>query len=574
MKAKKLSLILVALLLSATFVMLVQIQSAEGTLPSVITTSTNNDATGLPFQRKSFYASSRFWVFLHNGTYINYYSSIDGETWSSATTLRASADDTRYSTFFNGTYLHYVVALDGPASETAYYRRGTPNSDGTITWSTAEQTITLTGADYVNDPNIAVDTNGYPWIAYEVYYDGTHVYPAVAKSDTNDGTWNTASGFPYNLSATSGVSYPSIISLTEEKMLTIYFKQGFQVKAQTWDGDSWNSEAQTTSSCPYGYTYSVVADGDDANLIFLNVTTFEIIHTKYDYGTNSFGSESVVYDSDAAIVESLSKDSTSNDLYCFWASKPVAGHVYYKVYNATTETWDTDPTDWIDESSDGITSTSRVNVFYQSYGGYLGVAYMTKTSAPYNIKFNYLTVTAEEEEETTHTYTVTITKDKDVVLVHDMVSFVIHPLRDGVTINDIVCNVTVDGNNLQVNNTDRIFTYTEIYPQAHTFSLSDLYDNELGYSVDFNVTELTVAWQTAGSGNGITPTPTPETTPTLPSDWLPELPEVNENDLAIVAFVGIAAVTVVLSGAAVGTKVRKKQGKKDKKTKVPKTSRR
>jgi hypothetical protein len=100
-------------------------------------------------------------------------------------------------------------------------------------------------------------------------------------------------------------------------------------------------------------------------------------------------------------------------------------------------------------------------------------------------------------------YVVTITKDKSTVFAGDVVSFVVHPLRDNITVSDVVCNVTVDGALYKQNVTDRSFTYSESVPQAHTFNVTELYDSELNYSVTFDVSSLTVDWGLAGGGGGL-----------------------------------------------------------------------
>jgi hypothetical protein len=168
------------------------------------------------------------------------------------------------------------------------------------------------------------------------------------------------------------------------------------------------------------------------------------------------------------------------------------------------------------------------------------------------------------------TYTVTFSKDISSPLLGQTVNFVVHPLRNGITITDVVCNVTVDGDAYLSNVTDRCFTYTESSPTSHNFSISELYDAEYGYAVDFTVTELSVAW-IYPSGGGSSSSTLPEDNSTLPEEtpqpWLPEIPEVTQHDLAVAAFVGIVAVAVVLGGKV-------QPSKKSKKTKVPKTSRR
>jgi hypothetical protein len=369
--------------------------------PSVVGTSTTIDATTYPFQRKSFYTAGRFWVFYTNGSYMVYSTSTDGSTWASPTTIRTAAYGYTFSVWFDGTYLHYAYA----SASSIYYRRGTPNSDGTITWSADEQTVSTTynSASY---PMISVDTNGYVWIGYNDK-TGTKYYPYVIKSGNNDGTWGT--GTITQLSTTSSSYWRvSIIPLTAGKMLAIYASYDVLVKAKKWDGSAWGSEVTTTSAIYYGYYHSAVAQGDDVHLVFLKYSTYDILYVKYTYSSDSFGSETTLV-SGATSTSSpvISIDASTNDLYVFAATKTTgtpsgwtADHIYYIKYTASSGTWGS-WTDWIDESSTGtnelLYAADRLTCFYQAYGNYIGLEYMTKTASPYNVKFAYLSLAAVGE---------------------------------------------------------------------------------------------------------------------------------------------------------------------------------
>jgi hypothetical protein len=361
--------------------------------PSVVGTSTSSAATSFPFQRKSFYANGRFWVFYSDGTNMVYRTSTDGSTWSAATTVRAAASGTDFSIWFDGTYLHYAYA----AATSIYYRRGTPNSDGTITWSADEQRVSTTynGVYY---PMISVDSNGYVWVGYNESPNPYTTYPYVIKSGNNDGTWGTTpSGFPYQLSTTSSSYWRvSVIPLTSGKMLVIYAYDGATVKARRWDGSAWGTEVTTTSAIYAGKYHSAVAQGDDVHLVFLKSTGYDILYTKYSYSSNSFGTETtLVAGATSTSAPVMSIDPSTNDLYVFAATTTTgtpsgwtANHIYYIKYTASTGTWGS-WTDWIAET-ETLTVSDRLTCFYQSYGNYIGLEYMTKTTSPYNVKFAYL----------------------------------------------------------------------------------------------------------------------------------------------------------------------------------------
>jgi hypothetical protein len=361
--------------------------------PSVVGTSTSSYATRYPFQRKSFYANGRFWVFYSDGTNMVYRTSTDGSTWTSATAVRTASFGNGFSIWFDGTYLHYAYAF----GTQIYYRRGAPNSDGSITWSAAEQTVSTTynNAYY---PMVSVDSNGYVWIGY-MEYTGTYYYPYVIKSGNNDGTWGTTpSPFPYPLSTSSSLYWRvSVIPLTSGKMLAVYAKLSTTISARKWDGSAWGTEVATTSAIYYGYDYSAVAQGDDVHLAFLKGTGYDILYTKYSYASNSFSAETTLvsgatYTSDPVI----SIDTSTNDLYVFAATETTnqpsgwtANHIYYIKYTASTGQWGS-WTDWIDETSEVLTGSDKLTCFYKAYGARIGLVYMTNTTSPYNVKFAFL----------------------------------------------------------------------------------------------------------------------------------------------------------------------------------------
>jgi len=357
--------------------------------PSVVAPpgDVGTDTVMCSYQRKIFYANELFWVFYHDGTNIVYKTSADGTTWSSATTVKAVSYAHNFSIWFDGTYLHYAHADNSSIS----YRRGTPNSDGSITWSANEQTVSTT-YNYADFPFVSVDTNGYVWIGYKDY-DGADWYPYVIKSGNNDGTWGTTpSGFPHQLSTTSVSSWRvSPIPLTNGKMLVIY-SQDYTVviRVKAWDGSSWGTETATTSGPWEAEYYSAVAQGDDVHITFVKDNGVDMIHTKYTYTTNSFGAETTIFTSGLLGIcpPVLSINPATNDLYVFFTSDPTAPMISYRKYTAATSTWET-TIDWIGEG--GTTVAWIINCFYKAYSlcYYIGFAYMPDTST---LKFAFLKV--------------------------------------------------------------------------------------------------------------------------------------------------------------------------------------
>jgi hypothetical protein len=359
-------------------------------------TTTTSGATFHAFQRKCFYANGRFWVFYSDGTNMVYRTSTDGSTWTDAITIRSSIYGSNISLWFDGTYVHYAYA----SVSSIYYRRGTPNSNGTITWSADEQAVSTT-YNQATYPMVSVDSNGYVWIGY-TDYDGTSRYPYVIKSGNNDGTWgSTPSGFPYRLSTTASDYWRvSVIPLTSGKMLAVYAYNGVTVKAKRWDGSAWGSEVATTSPIYWGEFHSEVAQGDDVHLVFLISPVFDILYVKYTYSTNSFGTETTLQASaTAASAPVICIDSSTNDLYVFWAGYPTENKIYFRKYTASSGTWGAKVL-WLDESTEVLTKAYSLTCFYQAYANYIGLEYMTKTESLYNVKFAFFTLVAPAIVET------------------------------------------------------------------------------------------------------------------------------------------------------------------------------
>lgn len=373
---------------------ILNIQEAIG--PSTVDTTTSDDATLWPDQRKSFYANGRFWVFYSDGTNVVYRTSTDGTSWSGKTTVRSDCNSGEiFSIWFDGTYFHYAYCKE-EASAAIYYRRGTPNSDGTVTWSADEQTA-VTGSSGVTyyQPTIATDDSGYPWIGYR-YVSGSTKRPYVTKSSSNTGTWSTASGFPVDLTGWNAAEWVVVpVPLTSGKMLVLYNSFGRVIYARQWTGSSWGYTSQTSSATGEGCSnyYSAVNEGDNVHLVFANSTS--IVYTKYTYSSHSFSPETKLktFTSQSEVPPIICRDSNTNNLYVFWASDPTNNHIYYK--KCVGGSWDSSPTDWINEATDKLTYNETLTCFYNNYGAYVGLVYMTKQSSPYNVRFAYIVCVPE-----------------------------------------------------------------------------------------------------------------------------------------------------------------------------------
>jgi hypothetical protein len=356
-----------------------------GAQVSLVGTSTMVSGTRTPPQRKAFYAAGRFWAFYYNNGNIVCRTSTDGSTWSSETVIRAGDLGANLSVCFDGTYVHYACAR---SAVWIYYRRGTPNSDGSITWSAAEQTITETVA--CQDPSMAVDSNGYPWIAY--HYGGTNDKRwRVRKSSKKDGTWATEHTWDL-YTDTSIEPFGALVALTDGKMYSVYYGMAADehVRGQLCTADVWGDEEIASASHIDDGDYSplsATAIGDDVHLVFLEAITLDVTYAKRTSGVGWGAEETVDSAGVAQSAPAISYDVETDDIYCFWSCDPTAAHVYYR--QRTGAGWEAS-VDWIDESADGWGSRATLTCYPVALNGYVGVLYTTKAASPFNVKHSYL----------------------------------------------------------------------------------------------------------------------------------------------------------------------------------------
>ncbi|MEM5794553.1 MAG: right-handed parallel beta-helix repeat-containing protein, partial [Candidatus Aenigmatarchaeota archaeon] len=361
--------------------------------PTTVGTSTTNTATARPHQRKSFYGLGRFWVFYFNGSAIVYKTSTDGITWSSENYVTTPNDLNGYafSLYFNGTHVDYVANSGG---STLRYRRGRIESDGTITWVASEQSISISGssADVGYTPTIAVDSSGYAYIAYTANETSTSLQrkPKVIKNQFNNGSWSTASGYPLTLNDTGHSNWRvNIIPLTNNRMLAVYAYSGEPIRVRRFNGSSWEAEVRGTLNVADGYTVSAAPDGDDAHIVFLQHTEYDIEYVKYTYSSNSLGGGVELEGSQQSTTSYpvISIDNNLGHLYVFWANN---SQIFYRKYNGTA--WEPKVT-WITETA--LTGNNLITSFLQRYGNYIGLVYMNGTTSPYQVRFEFLNISCD-----------------------------------------------------------------------------------------------------------------------------------------------------------------------------------
>jgi len=402
MRSRKLRCILMA---GLSILMVSQGTSFPGeTITSRIWTTTvkNGWAVNYPKQRKLFFMAGLIWVFYSDGRDAVYKTSPDGFAWSDATVLREGASlGHRFGCWYDGTFFHCVhcAASEG---EDVVYRRGKPNRDGSISWSSSEQTAcSVPTGKNVMYPKVIVDSAGAPWVAFMVYDGGFNEGPydaIVTKSSASDGTWQAELGFPFLLVDNNTTSYPDPVGvpLTQGKTFWVYNKNVMDdtYYGRHWNGKSWDpEEAVTQSHSSYGL-YNVVSDGNNVHMVFGGGT---IRYRKRDPRTG-WGSEVEVAKGgsghtsitrtgpDSVIVTWL---DCSEDILSY--RKKVKGQWAPAVV-------------WIDEAKEGLAYPRlgiNSNAFVESSASMaLAVVYTTGHASPYSLKFAGLQRAARQASKT------------------------------------------------------------------------------------------------------------------------------------------------------------------------------
>lgn len=364
--------------------------------PSTVDTSTSSWAKGTPDQRQTFYAAGRHWVFYNDGTNLVYSSSVDGATSWSADVSCGAVVMYLYSVYWDGTYVHYALQR-GATPYSTYYRRGTPVSDGTITWSAAEQTVqTGTTTDSWYTCQVYCDSNGKAWISF-LWKDviTPAYYPKVCRNANTNGTWANDTGYPLALSATSSGEWEILMAvLTNGRMYAFYSIHGAVLRGKLYDGTNWGAEENTFSAynSQIAWATSISSFGDDVIVAYIRDTTYQLRSIYRLYGTG-WGTDTLVQDSVASLICPMLSVTATGEAYMFWAGKPTANHIYYKKRTAgSAGTWDANATDWLTETA--ITQNYNFVSSYRADSTYIGVSWMTSANSPYNVRYDFLTIAA------------------------------------------------------------------------------------------------------------------------------------------------------------------------------------
>lgn len=185
---------------------------------------------GDTYQRHSWYSDGRHWVFWSNDSQILYTSSADLLTWETPSLFTAyecllpeesCCNGSVFSLFYDESLdrvdIAYLVQADYNTS--LYYKRGRPESDGTIAWGNQQTALNATANVTYMHPSICITTEDYPYIAAMAYNMSSTAYEGWLTTSVNkSGIWTPATNSTVNISVmtntSNGIFYPSVIPVS------------------------------------------------------------------------------------------------------------------------------------------------------------------------------------------------------------------------------------------------------------------------------------------------------------------------------------------------------------------------
>lgn len=330
---------------------------------------------GGPGFRKSFFAAGRHWVFylLQADNHVYYKTSADnGATWSVATDVRLSATAgymDNSSIWYDGAFGYYAIS-DGTH---IYFRRFTPNSDGTITYSAAETLITTVAAG-VFQPIISVSHGGHAWIMDCKNTGGGNSQIDVWRNDNTDGTWATSAGFPYAFQPSDiVVKIPAgIVPLIGEQMYAFAMIGSLFGYGRLYNA-GWGAWEQIAAGNCWAQSLNGVADlAGNVYLTWINAATFETYARIRTFGVGLGVVTTIQAAVGAPNPTTTFYDAINNVPYIFRANLPAAKNIGWKKYSggAWSGSWTLLVTD-----ANGPTANSYLNCNYRNYTNKLNLQY-------------------------------------------------------------------------------------------------------------------------------------------------------------------------------------------------------
>jgi hypothetical protein len=395
----------------ATPLALVLLPAAESSAASLVGTTTSAAALESASRFYVHYANGYYWVAYHNGTRPVLFSSSDAATWTSQGAIFSSfnppANQGQWAVRYQGTNVIAVGFNTGNSNR--YYRNGTLNGDGTVTWNAADAvaqagaTLTPFNGLIANQRPVywrstatgtgqlarGTQLNGPAW--------GNLPVPAAALGTVTGGGFSAGALF-----ATGGSDLDDLIVLRattqaaytagNHRLVSIKFDSSLN----THDG-AWYNVSTLNGGLPEDATTEVKPGTDvEAHLRFAAVrdTTGglhavyvdrndDVVHYRKAVGFNDAWSRvSSDVTQTASVIDRVAlAAAANNNLYLFYSKSD--GGIYYRQFDGAS---------WGAESTLRAASATPLQgalaPMESANGCSLGLAWTEGTASPYNVMFS------------------------------------------------------------------------------------------------------------------------------------------------------------------------------------------
>ena len=367
------------------------------------------------WQEKTFFAAGRYWLFYIDGDYPNetyfpsatmyYTTSTDGVSWTApiilASGLTENSGENVDVFLSNNGYLQAFYR----SNNALFYRMGTPKSDGSITWVTPSWQLVFNAlivgkVSGTCDFYATTDSNNFPWVSWGYVQEpirsfnvsDTKMY--VWKNAFNNGTWQTASGFPQNV-GTGNYTNDFMVPLSNGKIYVLYFLDNppytGQIYGQLWNGTAWEPQETCTTSQVYeqyfggfeSWDRTAIADsGDNIHLVFLS-TSLNLVFVKRTM-SGGWSSETIIQ-GNCGSFSSPSFNTYNGNTRLFWINDSTT--ICCKKY--VNDAWDSLPTVVVNETDAEIaigttafgTDDGRLNAFTMTLNDKIGLLWVNNQTA-------------------------------------------------------------------------------------------------------------------------------------------------------------------------------------------------
>lgn len=314
-----------------------------------------------------------------------YSTSAGGLVWAAPTQVTSDGEASSGSYFslcFDGTYVHYIRRDVGSGAGHMSYRRGDPESDGTITWSAAEQDINSGAVGSCSSFTITVKSTGHAFIAF--VQSGLPDAVKVLNNTATDGSWSTGS-------TTSFSSLGSYVCLTADPdssniyLSALGVKPDYDVRGRIYNGTSWSGSDEVISATDMT---AIVGNGVwDTNGNYYQIWFWSSTgQPSYICKRSSAGSwgtpANFCTTPGAGFSASLSYDSIANRIYIFYRREST-DDLYYKVYDCNAGTISDEVLMYTGSFGTSITSSYELN------SSNTGVVLIDSTNQPVYARLYY-----------------------------------------------------------------------------------------------------------------------------------------------------------------------------------------